>query len=144
MKVFGEFKKQNFQRLRIFLAQDGGNIDMRIPLPFTINKFTRSLDIDVARLDYFWEESHELMRTSVELDQEILQSFYEIHEIFPKMQQIDQNEFIHFLDFGQSDLLLINLIVETPTKLQMIIRGKRPQDVFLEYVRWFKWIFSRS
>ena len=46
----------------------GEQMEINIPLPFTINKFVNFLMVDEQKLEMFWDDSQELAWTTIKLD----------------------------------------------------------------------------
>ena len=142
LKIFGDIKKVNFQKLQISVFFENEIEEIFLPLPFTINKFIKIKNVDSDKLDFFLSYCSNILDFRLVLNKNIIDSCFQIIEIFPDAIQLTDTLFLLFLDFGSNleSVLELNIIEENLLDIKLHAKHKNP--LFFDFVNWFIWIFK--
>ena len=90
----------------------------------------------------YFKKSSEFLSVNLQLDKNIIQSFSQLKDIFPDTVGYSTDIHFLFLNFGEGVSALLQLIKLNDDFLTLYIHCYEPNSVFVEFMKWFFWIFS--
>lgn len=82
------------------------------------------------------------MCVSLQLDKNIIQSFNQLKDIFPEIVTYNSDIYFLYLNFGKNVNALLQFVKLKEDLMTLYIHCYDKQQIFVEFVRWFFWIFS--
>ena len=76
------------------------------------------------------------------LNKDIIQSFSQLKDIFPEILAFSHDTFFMFLNFGERADCLFHVNKLQDDVLALYIHCYEEDAVFLNFVKWFFWIFA--
>lgn len=146
-KMIGLFRPLNFAGLSLSLttAQSKATVfNIKVPLPFSINKFVSVRQTSHENLIHYVRDSVEVKAIEFEADPDYITNGHDLTEILNGLLVFDESVFCLFLDFGGDLTCALKLELLSRLVLRATVYSQTPNPIFVEYLNWFLWMFSQK
>ena len=147
LKMIGLYRPVSFATLSLSLnsPQTATQVfNLKLPLPFSINKFISVRSSSHEGLIHFVQNSVEVKAVEFEADPDYITNGHDLTEILNGLLVFEESVFCLFLDFGGDLSCALKLELLSRLVLRATVYSQTPNPIFLEYLNWFLWMFSQK
>jgi hypothetical protein len=146
LKMMGVHKPIDFPKLQMSLYDIRSHsqiLKQNIPLPFTINKFISSIEINDQELINYVQNSEEIDSKEFTIDENYLVRASDFIEILPNLVVFDDLLYCMFINFGSDTFAAVKIEVIDTLDVKVTIYSHHHDSIFTDYLNWFLWMFKQ-